>query len=98
MPGGRYSRFGGDKVSRYWGTAGAREGSERREGCHGAILDLLLGKLRALAFGFQLYRGFLCEWYPPTHIGAQCHFSFSNNQLPVGFYCLQLHFLFYFYF
>lgn len=96
LPAGQYSRkVGGDEVSRCWGRVGAQEGSEQREGCGGAIpvlLDLVLGKLRALTFDFQLYLDFLSEWYSPSHRGAQCRFSFDKNQLPMGLYHLQLHF------
>lgn len=68
MPGGQYSkRVGGDKVSRDWGPVGAREGSEQRDGCGGSIPDLVLGKLRALAFGFQLYPDYLSERDPAAN-------------------------------
>ena len=46
---------------------GAREGSEQRDGCGGSIPDLVLGKLRALAFGFQLYPDYLSERDPAAN-------------------------------
>lgn len=78
-----------------WGGVRAWGGSEQREGCGGAIPilpDVVLGKLWALAFDFQLYLDFLSEQYLPAHRGAHCHFSFDKTQLPLGLYHLQIHF------